>query len=197
MQYMQDHQQDFLRALEGAVRRESPTEGDPGDLAACRDYFADLFRGIGFHVTVVKSLDGRFGDHLLLEYGPDAGRAAEELVRWRETRVPGTVPQWTRETGGASRRLLFGGHYDTVHAKGIFGPDVWKVDGDRAARAQRVLELNPDSAPFAALQKAVEAGDKDTVSKYAKLLYGQALLLADLPLEDPAEYAQLVCSLMV
>ena len=72
-----------------------------------------------------------------------------------------------------------------------------KVDGDRAARAQRVLELNPDSAPFAALQKAVEAGDKDTVSKYAKLLYGQALLLADLPLEDPAEYAQLVCSLMV
>ena len=60
-----------------------------------------------------------------------------------------------------------------------------KVDGDRAARAQRVLELNPDSAPFAALQKAVEAGDKDTVSKYAKLLYGQALLLADLPLEDP------------
>ena len=69
-----------------------------------------------------------------------------------------------------------------------------KVDGDRAARAQRVLELNPDSAPFAALQKAVEAGDKDTVSKYAKLLYGQALLLADLPLEDPAEYAQLVCS---
>ena len=72
-----------------------------------------------------------------------------------------------------------------------------KVDGDRAARAQRVLELNPYSAPFAALQKAVEAGDKDTVSKYAKLLYGQALLLADLPLEDPAEYAQLVCSLMV
>ena len=74
-----------------------------------------------------------------------------------------------------------------------------RVDPENAKsmKAQRVLELNPDSAPFAALQKAVEAGDKDTVSKYAKLLYGQALLLADLPLEDPAEYAQLVCSLMV
>ena len=71
-----------------------------------------------------------------------------------------------------------------------------KVDGDRAARAQRVLELNPDAAPFAAIKKAVDAGDKDTVAKYAKLLYGQALLLADLPLEDPAEYAQLVSSLM-
>ena len=74
-----------------------------------------------------------------------------------------------------------------------------RVDPENAKsmKAQRVLELNPDSAPFAALQKAVEAGAKDTVSKYAKLLYGQALLLADLPLEDPAEYAQLVCSLMV
>ena len=38
---------------------------------------------------------------------------------------------------------------------------------------------------------------KETVEKYSKLLYGQALLLADLPLEDPAEYAQMVCSLMV
>ena len=64
-------------------------------------------------------------------------------------------------------------------------------------KADRVLELNADSAPFAALKKAVEAGDKDTVAKYAKLLYAQALLLAGLPLEDPAEYSQLVCSLMI
>lgn len=28
-QYMQEHQQEYLKALEGAVRRESPTEGDP------------------------------------------------------------------------------------------------------------------------------------------------------------------------
>ena len=35
------------------------------------------------------------------------------------------------------------------------------------------------------------------VSIDAKLLYGQAVLLAGLPLETPAEYAQLVCSLMV
>ena len=72
-----------------------------------------------------------------------------------------------------------------------------KVEGGAHMKADRVLELNPDSAPFAALQRAVEAGDKDTVAKYAKLLYAQALLLADLPLEDPAEYTQLVCSLMV
>ena len=66
----------------------------------------------------------------------------------------------------------------------------------RSGKAERVLELNADSAPYAALKRAVDAGDQDTVEKYAKLLYGQALLLADLPLEDPAEYAQLVSSLM-
>ena len=73
---MQDHQQEFLEVLVGAVRRESPTEGDPNDLIACRDYFAGLFREIGFHVTTVNSLDPRFADHLLVEYGAGAGRAA-------------------------------------------------------------------------------------------------------------------------
>ena len=72
-----------------------------------------------------------------------------------------------------------------------------KLKGGEHMKAQRVLELNADSAPYAALKKAVDAGDQATVEKYSKLLYGQALLLADLPLEDPSEYAELVCSLMV
>ena len=72
-----------------------------------------------------------------------------------------------------------------------------KLEGGEHMKAERVLELNADSAPYAALKKAVDAGDQATVEKYAKLLYGQALLLADLPLEDPAGYAELVCSLMV
>ena len=72
-----------------------------------------------------------------------------------------------------------------------------KLEGGEHMKAERVLELNADSAPYAALKKAVDAGDQATVEKYSKLLYGQALLLADLPLENPSEYAELVCSLMV
>ena len=72
-----------------------------------------------------------------------------------------------------------------------------KVEGGQHMKADRVLELNADAAPFAALKKAVDAGDKDTVSKYSALLYDQALLLAGLPLEDPAGFAQMVSSLMV
>ena len=72
-----------------------------------------------------------------------------------------------------------------------------KVDPENAGsmKAQRVLELNPQSPAFAALKRAVEE-DKELAGKYAKLLYAQAQLIAGLPLADPAEYAELVCSLM-
>ena len=62
-------------------------------------------------------------------------------------------------------------------------------------QVERVLEVNPDSSAFAALKNAV-ANDTALAAKYAKLLYCQALLLADLPLEDVTEYTQLVCELM-
>ena len=71
-----------------------------------------------------------------------------------------------------------------------------KVEGKSDIRAQRVLELNPDAEAVSALRRAVDGDNKDLAVKYAKLLYGQALLLADLPMEDPAEFATLVCELM-
>ena len=63
-------------------------------------------------------------------------------------------------------------------------------------QTQRVLELNPESAAFASLKAAFDSGDKERAGKYAQLLYCQALLIAELPLEDPAAYSDLVCSLM-
>ncbi len=65
-----------------------------------------------------------------------------------------------------------------------------------AMKAERVLELNPASAPFAALKSALDSGDKDRAAKYAEVLYHQALLIAGLPIDDPAAYTELVCSLM-
>lgn len=60
----------------------------------------------------------------------------------------------------------------------------------------KVLELNPGHPVFEALKAAKAAGDSDKVSKYAELLYDQALLIEGLPLEDPVAYAQMVCELM-
>ena len=72
-----------------------------------------------------------------------------------------------------------------------------RMDPERAGdmKAQRVLELNPDSSAFAAL-KAAMASDKDKAKTYAQILYAQAQLIAGLPLADPTAYTELVCSLM-
>ena len=69
------------------------------------------------------------------------------------------------------------------------------MDVSQGMTAQRVLELNPNASAFAALQRAF-AQDKDKAARYAQVLYYQSLLIAGLTLEDPAAYAELVCSLM-
>ena len=59
----------------------------------------------------------------------------------------------------------------------------------------RILELNVDHPAFQALENAVTA-NPDKAKSYTELLYGQALLIAGLPLEDPSAYTDLVCALM-
>jgi len=61
-------------------------------------------------------------------------------------------------------------------------------------KAQKVLELNGDHAAFAALQSAY-ADDHEKAAKLAKILLAQAKLIADIPLDDPGAYAELVCGL--
>ena len=61
---------------------------------------------------------------------------------------------------------------------------------------EKVLEINPDSDVFSALSERFANEEYDLLDKYIELLYGQALLIAELPLEDPSAYSDLICSLM-
>ena len=70
-----------------------------------------------------------------------------------------------------------------------------KMNPDVPFPSVRILELNPEHAAVQAMQSAM-VGDTQKAKDYAALLYGQALLMAALPLEDPAEYGRLVCKLM-
>ena len=70
-----------------------------------------------------------------------------------------------------------------------------RMNPDMPMPEERILELNPDHEAVKALEIAT-AQDPEKAKDYAKLLYGQAQLLADLPLSDPAEYAALICKLM-
>ena len=71
-----------------------------------------------------------------------------------------------------------------------------KQPGSEGVKSDKVLELNINHPVFAVLKAAQEAGDTYKVKKYSSLLYAQAQLIEGLPVDDPAAYAEAVCSLM-
>ena len=69
------------------------------------------------------------------------------------------------------------------------------VQPDSGMKAQRVLELNLNHDAVKNMESLIQT-DIDKAKKYAEVLYSQALLIAGLPLDNPSEYTDLVCSLM-
>ena len=67
---------------------------------------------------------------------------------------------------------------------------------NRAIKAERILEINPNHEVFKALEKAYE-NDKESVSKYANVLYTQALLMEGILPTNPKEFADILCELMI
>lgn len=67
---------------------------------------------------------------------------------------------------------------------------------NNGVKANKILEINPDHEIFKTLQKAYDK-NPDIVKNYADVLYNQALLIEGLPIEDPIEYANKVCELMI
>ncbi len=70
-----------------------------------------------------------------------------------------------------------------------------RVNPDVPFPSERILELNPEHEAVKAMQSAM-IGDTQKAKDYAQLLCCQAQLMAELPLEDPVAYTQLVCRLM-
>ena len=70
-----------------------------------------------------------------------------------------------------------------------------RMNPDVPFPSMRILELNPEHEAVKAMEAAM-VGNTQKAKDYAALLHGQALLMADLPLEDPAEFGRLVCKLM-
>ena len=62
-------------------------------------------------------------------------------------------------------------------------------------KAIRVLEINANHPIFQTLQTLFEH-DKDKLNSYTNLLYGQALLMEGMPIEDPVTFSNQICDLM-
>ncbi len=70
------------------------------------------------------------------------------------------------------------------------------IPGDHPdIKAQRILEINPTHKAFYMLCDTWQL-DKDRCAKLGKLLYNQALLIADISIENPAEYTDLFWELI-
>ncbi|QRG69027.1 molecular chaperone HtpG [Brevibacillus choshinensis] len=63
-------------------------------------------------------------------------------------------------------------------------------------KAEKVLEINVQHDVFQSLKNAF-ATDKEKLDLYTALLYNQALLIEGLPLQDPVEFTNDICKIMV
>ena len=70
-----------------------------------------------------------------------------------------------------------------------------RMNPEFAMKVGRILELNADHEAVQAMRTAMTE-DPLKAKEYAQLLMYQAQLMADLPIEDPVGYTQLVCKLM-
>jgi len=99
----------------------------------------------------------------------------------------------------ASQRLK--SHPVCLSTEGAISLEMEKVlnavpgEGNRV-KASRVLEVNASHPIFAKLCALHEAGSSEKLSTCAQLLYGQALLIEGLPLEDPVAFAQAMSQMM-
>jgi len=68
--------------------------------------------------------------------------------------------------------------------------------GNNMMKAQKVLEINPNHILFKTLEK-LYLEDKESIEDYADLLYSQALLVEGFKLDDPIEFSNKMCNLMI
>jgi molecular chaperone HtpG len=98
----------------------------------------------------------------------------------------------------ASKRLK--SHPVCLSAEGEVSIEMEKVlnamPNNQAVKADKVLEINMNHEVFQSLKNA-HASDEEKLSLYTNLLYSQALLIEGLPLQDPVEFTNDMCKIMV
>jgi len=66
----------------------------------------------------------------------------------------------------------------------------------QGVKADKVLEINTNHDVFQALKNATET-DEEKLELYTNLLYNQALLIEGLPIDDPVDFTNDICKVMV
>ncbi|MBD3108524.1 molecular chaperone HtpG [Bacillus sp. AGMB 02131] len=99
----------------------------------------------------------------------------------------------------ASKRLK--SHPVCLTAEGDVSIEMEKIlnamPNNQNVKANKVLEINADHDVFQSIKSAYEQGDKDKVKLFTHLLYNQALLIEGLPIQDPVQFTNDICKVML
>ncbi|WP_019243120.1 MULTISPECIES: molecular chaperone HtpG [Bacillus] len=71
------------------------------------------------------------------------------------------------------------------------------MPNNQQVKANKVLEVNADHEVFQSIKTAFEQEDKDKVKLFTNLLYNQALLIEGLPIQDPVQFTNDICKVMI
>lgn len=184
-----------------------------GENAAAIDTLpqTELLRSKGFEILYCTEDVDEFTLQTLMQYkekkfcsatNDDLGIENEE--KSDEEKDSSALLTFVKETLGdkvsevtASKKLV--SHPVCLTAKGGISFEMEKyfnsVQPNSGMKAQRVLELNLSHHAVKTMEELIQT-DIEKAKKYAEVLYCQALLIAGLPLENPSEYTDLVCSIM-
>ena len=70
------------------------------------------------------------------------------------------------------------------------------MPNNQEVKADKVLEINANHEVFTSLKDANE-NDKEKLGLFTSLLYNQALLIEGLPIQDPVEFTNDICKVMI
>lgn len=184
-----------------------------GENAAAIDTLpqTELLRSKGFEILYCTEDVDEFTLQSLMQYkekkfcsatNDDLGIENEE--KEEEEKDSSALLTFVKETLGdkvsevtASKKLV--SHPVCLTAKGGISFEMEKYfnsfQPDSGMKAQRVLELNLSHHAVKTMEELIQT-DIEKAKKYAEVLYCQALLIAGLPLENPSEYTDLICSII-
>jgi molecular chaperone HtpG len=98
----------------------------------------------------------------------------------------------------ASKRLK--SHPVCLSAEGELTIEMEKIlkamPNSQDVKADKVLEINVNHEVYQSLKSAFDT-DKEKLNLYTQLLYNQALLIEGLPINDPVEFTNDICKIMV
>ena len=136
------------------------------------------------------------------DLGLESDEEKEEIKKEQEDNKP-LFDYMTEKLGGKvkavrlSQRLK--NHPVCITSEGMLSVEMEKVlsamPNAENAKAEKVLEINPNHAIFAKL-KELYSTDKEKAGEYAALLYDQALLIEGMAIENPVEFSNKICEIM-